>query len=160
MIRPERQLTRSEYMEWRKSNTSPEECSFCDEDQQLVLKKYENWTWIATIAPYRPVHTMYVPHRHIETIQEVTVPEFLEFQQIHEEGRDIFRRLGYKRIISIWRQRDDRIHKSGAPNAMHLHIHLMPDTEDMLNTILSPDAADQIHLRRLQEAIGEIQGKT
>lgn len=122
---PENQLTRAEYMEWRKSNTGPDMCSFCDEDKQIVLKRYEKWTWIATLAPYRPMHTMYMPHRHIETIQELTAGEFLEFQQIHNEGRDVLRGLGHKRIIDIWRQRDDRLHKSGASNAMHLHIYLI-----------------------------------
>jgi diadenosine tetraphosphate (Ap4A) HIT family hydrolase len=150
---PEKQLTRQQYMEWRKDHTNPDVCSFCDEDQQIVLKRYPRWTWIATLAPYRPMHTMYMTRRHTETIQELTVDEFLEFQQIHDEGRNILRRLGHKRIIDIWRQRDDRLHKSGAPNAMHLHIHLMPDTEDMLNNILSEGAADPVHLRRLREAI-------
>lgn len=149
----EKQLTRQEYMEWRKGNTDPNVCTFCDEDRQIMLKRYDHWSWIATIAPYRPLHTMYMPHRHIETIQELTVDEFLEFQRIHDEGRDILRRLGNKRIINIWRQRDDRLHKSGAPNAMHLHIHLMPDTEDMLNNILTEGAADEIHLRRLREML-------
>lgn len=146
-------MTRKQYDKWL-SKIPQGTCTFCTwEENQIILKEFENWVWIACIAPYWRWHTMIISKRHFVEFHEMTFREagelveaisyatktMLDAKLTREDGVEI------KKVVYFWRFRADRfdpISKTVRPD--HFHLHLTPDKDHLWDPILDkhPEKVD------------------
>ncbi|MCL4367096.1 hypothetical protein M1563_02915 [Patescibacteria group bacterium] len=148
-------LSRQEYERWLK--TLPREsCTLCEWGKyQIVLKEMHFWVWIACLAPYRKFHTMFIPKRHIESIGELIIWEWLELVRLYQYALWRFRELDITdRYLIFWRKRDSYIDsKTGTRKLTHLHIHFIPDREHCFDPILDSNAIRIDNIEKLIQKI-------
>jgi hypothetical protein len=143
-------LSREEYEEWVRQiplNT----CPFCEwRKYQYVLHQGGYWLWIACRAPYWKYHTMFIPKRHFQEMNEMTVVEMGELIELYslavkrcrESNLELNGKL-VKKFLFFWRLRDDPMEERNIrPRMVHFHMHFTPDREGLLDAVLDADACD------------------
>jgi diadenosine tetraphosphate (Ap4A) HIT family hydrolase len=147
-------LTREQYDLW--IETLPKGwCTFCKYDEpigvpkvkQKVLKRFDNWVWIANIAPYWYWQTMISPKRHFIEEQDMSVEEmgekikaskYVESRYLKAKLRDKNDKL-IENFVYFWRfRRKDRV--GGESKVGHFHLHFAPQIEHSWDPTLEADA--------------------
>jgi len=143
-----KQMTRKQYDKWIKT-LDPHICTFCDPSKQIILKEFENWIWVANLAPYWPYHTMIVSRRHFEKYSDMTMQEAGELVKVIDYGEKkiidakIIREDGtqIKKVVYFWRFRLDRLDRaSGTVRPNHFHLHLTPDKDHLWDSLIDSKA--------------------
>jgi diadenosine tetraphosphate (Ap4A) HIT family hydrolase len=143
-------LSREDYEKWI-ADMPPATCPFCKwKKYQYVLYEGKHWIWIACRAPYWKYHTMFVPKRHFEEMNELTVVEMGELMDIYSIAVEKFRTLKLdlvhreiSKFMFFWRLRDDPFEaRNKSIRMVHFHMHLTPDREGLLDPILQKEACD------------------
>lgn len=141
-------MSRNEYDEWVKT-LDPSVCTFCDLSQQIVLKEFDQWVWIANRAPYWKYHTMIIPRRHFEKYSEMSVMEAGELVRAVEYGEKrildakLLRDDGslIEKVVYFWRYRMNKFDpKTGTMRPSHFHIHLCSDRDRLWDPIVDDEA--------------------
>jgi diadenosine tetraphosphate (Ap4A) HIT family hydrolase len=125
-------------------------CTFCEwETYQIVLKEFDQWLWIANIAPYWKYHTMIMPKRHFEKYSDMTFMEAGELVKVIDYGEKkildakLLRDDGslIEKVVYFWRHRFNRYDPiSGTIRPSHFHLHLSPDKDRLWDSILDQSA--------------------
>jgi len=131
-------MTREQYNEYIKNYAG---CAFCHYDEdQIILKEFEHWVWIANIAPYVPYHTLIIPKRHFTEFEDQTFKEAGELLSVlHFAKKKLLDLKEVDRVVHFWRFRDENAPVE-ALKIPHFHLNLMPDKEGSWNPILNPEA--------------------
>ncbi len=143
-------MRRDDYEQWITSVPSGI-CVFCHPNKypQKILKEAKNWLWIAALAPYWPYHTMIIPKKHFIDVDELSHKQFQEMMDLYSFARKKFRaaQLHFNdgepvyQYIFMWRIRDTGFQDYiNIKKPHHLHLHLVPDRESMLDPAMDPDA--------------------
>ena len=142
-------LSRPEYDKWIRSLPAGV-CTFCEwQDYQVVLKEFEHWIWIASLAPYWNWHTLIMPKRHFVEFEDQTFKEAAEFLDVSIYAKRKLLDAKLKRsdgslvekIVCFWRFRANRydpISKTVRPD--HFHFHTTPDKDHLWDSTLDQDA--------------------
>lgn len=126
-------------------------CTFCDPTKQVVLKDFNNWYWIANIAPYWAYHTMVVSKRHFEKYSDMTMIEAGELVEVinYGEKKIIDAKLTRKdgtlieKVVYFWRHRTNRFDAvTGTVKPAHFHLSLTPDCDGLWNKVVDPKACE------------------
>lgn len=145
-------MSREEYNEWFKA-VPRGVCMFCHPDTypQIILKDEKNWQWIVTIAPYWKHHTMLIPKKHYEDINEIPAAELVEMVKLYEHAKQKYlaANLKYDDGVPIyqynmfWRTRTEEMPKvTGIYKPLHFHLHIAPDREELFVPIMDKNARD------------------
>ena len=142
-------MSRKDYDKWLKK-LPPNVCTFCQwEKYQIVLKEFEHWVWIASLAPYWRYHTMFISKRHFEKFADMTFREAGELPTAIDYGEKKMLESGLERVggtkvekvVYFWRYRFNRFDPiSGTVRPAHFHIHLTPDKDHLWDPIIEKDA--------------------
>ena len=131
-------------------------CPFCTLHRQRVLVKNAAWAWIICRRPYRAFHTLLVPLRHLHRMEDLTTKEWELFLSLKQRATLDLRLGGFsvqgkpiENTIMMIRERG--IAKDIASD--HLHVHLLPEFEGMLNPICEADAAKGTWHKEIQRLI-------
>ncbi len=143
-------MNRKQYLDYLKENPDTT-CQFCDyNSRQIVLKETKSWVWIANLAPYWKWHTMFIPKSHIEKIEELKLEEFEELSELKNYAEKTYKEkinplledLIYM-FFYFWREREDGFDPhSNIKKPTHLHLHMVPERDGLMNKIVDPDASD------------------
>lgn len=144
-------MTRPEYDEFMKT-LSADKCTFCEwEKYQVILKEFENWVWIANLAPYWKYHTMIMPKRHFEKYSDMTFLEAGELVKVIDYGEKRILDAKFERddgslvekVVYFWRYRFNRFDSiSGTVRPSHFHLHLCADKDHRWDSTLDDNAID------------------
>lgn len=144
----DRLMTRAEYDKYLKEIPSGA-CTFCDPKTQYILKEFNNWIWIANIAPYWRYHTMIIPRRHFEKFTDMTFIEAGELTSVVDYGEKkiidsrLLRKDGslVEKVVYFWRHRVNNFDpQSKTYRPSHFHIHLSPDQDRLWDPIVDASA--------------------
>lgn len=149
-------LSREEYDIWLRDI---HDCPFCAwQENQIVLKEFEHWVWIASRAPVWNWHTMIIPKRHFVEFTDQTFKEaaemipvisyaqkkMLEAKLIRPDG-SLVEMLSFQ-----WRFRAnsfDPVAKVVKPN--HFHLNIAPDKDHLYDPIRDKEAYQKDVFKRL-----------
>lgn len=153
-------LTRKQYEEDFTPSIPTGACTFCEwKKYQQVIKEFENWLWIANLAPYWNWHTMVVPKRHFVEFQDQTYKENAELLDVLQHAKrklldsGLVRADGVevKKIVSFWRYRADRRDPiTGNVRPDHFHLHIVPDKDRLWDSTLDKNAYKCKVLKKLK----------
>lgn len=142
-------MTRKDYDKWVAS-VPLKVCTFCEwKKYQVVLKEFENWVWIANIAPYWRYHTMILSKRHFLRFSDMSFKEAGELTQVIDYGEKKILDAKLKRkdgtliekVVYFWRFRLNAYDPiSGTTRNGHFHLHLAPDKDHLWDPIVDPTA--------------------
>lgn len=151
MSKTKKLLTRSEYHELLRLGEFSE-CEFCTPGhRQIILHSAMNWLWIASLSPYWKYHTMFIPRRHITDVDELTTEEFTELKDLKQLALKRYKALDIKwpdgttvNVFSyMWRVREGGVDQvSKVSKTMHLHLHMWPEDDGLMNSIADPYATE------------------
>jgi diadenosine tetraphosphate (Ap4A) HIT family hydrolase len=140
-------LSRNEYDEWIEGIPKGA-CTFCQwQEYQIPLKEFDNWVWIANIAPYWHWHTMIFPKRHFVRLEEMNLEETGELMKALKYAEDKYRQANLrtkdgqliKNYVYFWRFRTrDRV--GNERKCAHFHLHFAPQIEHSWDPTLEKDA--------------------
>lgn len=138
-------MSRPEYDKWM-AKLPAGTCTFCNwKEYQIILKEFENWVWIANLAPYWYWHTMIMSKRHfvkftdmsmrenaeLPTILDYIEKKFVDAKLVRSDGVDV------EKFVFFWRfrlNRFDPISKTVRPD--HFHLHIAPDKDHLWDSTL------------------------
>jgi diadenosine tetraphosphate (Ap4A) HIT family hydrolase len=153
-------MNRPEYLEWSKTLTK-NECMLCEyKEHQIVLKEWEHWVLVYSVAPYKKYNMMLVPKRHSEFMHEINDLEWFFLKQHMRWCYGMFATINdVSEFIWLWRTRDTNFGitkgvKLGK-RLNHLHLHFMPEATRWLDPILDPDAANEEVFNKVVEACNQ-----
>lgn len=114
-------------------------CSFCNLKKQIVIKDFGNWVWVMNIAPYQKFHTLLIPKEHREKFWDLNRDEYHDLSWVYNIVIKQYIKALPDQKRSIFLLRDFWQLDSRHPE--HLHIHIMPDHQNMLDGIQDPEAS-------------------
>lgn len=146
-------LTRAEYDIWYKQIPGTT-CTFCQWNKyQNVIHEFKHWIWIENKAPYWYFHTMFVPKRHFEREEEMTLSEMADLIEAKQYAFDTVTKaklvfpsgklkgLPVEKFVYFHRYRQNRFDSvSGAMRPSHYHDHFSPDIDHRWDSTLDTDA--------------------
>ena len=142
-------LTRKQYYEYIR-NLKVNECLFCNyKKYQIVIAESEYWVWIFSRSPYWKWHTMFIPKRHLFSIDKITQKEFLDLAVLKKNAEKRYRKVvkewedgePLSMFFYFWREREggyDTTHK--VQKQEHLHLHMAPERDGTMEKIVDPNA--------------------
>ena len=142
-------MTRDQYDRWLKE-LPPNVCTFCDwKKHQIILREFEYWVWVASIAPYWKYHTMILSKRHFEKFGDMTFKEAGELPGVIDYGEKRILESKLKRedgtliekVVYFWRYRFNRFDSiTGTIKPAHFHLHLTPDRDHLWDPVIDLEA--------------------
>lgn len=121
------------YAPWRShyfSEVNKDECVFCHISQQLQLDESHNVLFRDDVCfivmnryPYTPGHFMIIPHRHIQTLEELPSNEWLRMAHYTQQGVKLLKEGFGAHGVNIGMNLGE---SAGAGIAEHIHLHLVP----------------------------------
>jgi diadenosine tetraphosphate (Ap4A) HIT family hydrolase len=124
-------------------------CPLCDIKSQISLGESSHWYWIANMSPYWKWHTMLIPKRHEQDMDNLTKEELEDYfifhkkiithlhdlGLIHDDGKKI------DQFITMTRTRfPEVLNGSTYYKPDHLHVHVVPDREGVSRFVLDDSA--------------------
>lgn len=142
-------MSRNDYYSWLKDKPD-NVCPFCEyEKYQLILSEGIYWVWIACKSPYWGYHSMLIPKRHVNAIDELKTKEREELFTLQGKilriylSAELFWPDGtaINNYMAFWRQRKANFDPLiGADKLSHFHLHFVPEKEHSWDDIMNPDA--------------------
>lgn len=136
-----------EYNTW-KSKLPKGVCTFCEwRKYQIPLKEFDNWVWVANIAPYWHWHTMLVSKRHLVEFGEINIEEMGELVKALKYVQNKYNKAHLKdkngksieNFVYFWRFRKQLV-IDGEIKCLHFHLHFAPQIEHSWDPTLEKDA--------------------
>ncbi len=157
-------LSREDYYRWLKDNQG-KTCPFCGyKNNQIILKEFDRWVWIASKAPYWGYHTLLLPKRHVDTFSELSEEEFKDLFTLHNYIVAVYKKADLTwpdgqpidGFLTFWRERKTNFDSIiGANKISHVHIHYVPETEHSWDAIVDPNAY-KISYEPLKDALNDL----
>lgn len=139
-------MERPAYHKWVSEQTAP--CILCNaEINPFVLRTFDNWVWVGSIAPYWEYHSMLIPKRHVELPSQLNGRELTEGFQLIDEiiARQNDAKLLWRdgEVIEnwwfMWRFRQRKGTHEGNRTIDHLHLHILPDRDHHIDPMINYD---------------------
>ncbi len=97
-------------------------CPFCQNRiQEVVFDDTRNFMALYNIAPIFPGHSLIVPRRHVQSVMELTTPEFEELmdftRRVTVDLLDVFKANAFN-----WTLQD---REAAGQTLAHLHVHIV-----------------------------------
>ncbi len=110
--------------------TATDKCPFCDLKDKYIIQELDGMVLTVNLFPYIDGHLMIVPRRHIEALVDLTDQEIVASKKLMDTGMRLLREeLDYVNINVMYREGS----KNSGSSLKHLHIHILPITEDFLH---------------------------
>ena len=96
-----------------------EDCPFCKDEEETLIKKFKYWKLIKNQYPYNWInkHLLLIPYRHIEHTKFLNNKELSELPERYEFIEKFFKWMNYFSFI-----RETNWWKS----VKHIHYHFLP----------------------------------
>lgn len=109
-------------------------CPFCNE-RIIAYQAYYEGTHLRVHLNYSPIldgHSMIVPKRHVERIEELSAEEFAEIQDVIKRVQRAFQRLYGASDVLLCCQNGEQ----AGQTVLHAHIHIIPRVQKNVYTKL------------------------
>jgi diadenosine tetraphosphate (Ap4A) HIT family hydrolase len=138
---------RSEYASHLKSLNG--KCAFCRTDDELGIQNFDHWDWKFAAFPYRKLHTLIIPRRHVDDFSELHTHELTELTIVLKRIEQIYRNKGVisetspygDQLFISWRQRSES-EGLAKKSVAHFHIHLFPRKNNSVDMTIDPEATE------------------
>jgi diadenosine tetraphosphate (Ap4A) HIT family hydrolase len=100
------------------------ECPFCKRQEIFTENKSAYITY--AIAPYHEGHLLVVPKRHIIDIEDVSLVERNDIDDLIVQGVVVLKKAGYEHLSVLVRDGRTDVEK-GNKSVDHLHYHIVPN---------------------------------
>jgi diadenosine tetraphosphate (Ap4A) HIT family hydrolase len=106
-------------------------CVFCDLKDKYTIKEVNGLVLTTNIYPYIDGNLMIVPKEHIGHIKELSEEQWEGVRILQYVAKKMLRKIfGYKGLWLLYREGSG--YESSQKTVGHLHIHLIPYVEDLV----------------------------
>ena len=124
-------------------------CPFCENRQERILENKHAYLTYA-LVPVSKHHLMVVPHRHVESLTDITLEEMAHVNMLEIKALKTLLKLGHGNIVLLVREAK---HKDKSID--HLHFHLMPEFS-LVDRDIDPKEKKILTESEIKETIEEI----
>jgi diadenosine tetraphosphate (Ap4A) HIT family hydrolase len=107
-------------------------CVFCDLKRRYTIMEIDGMVLTVSIYPYIDGNLMIIPREHYTHIKELSEKQWSAVRKLHYVAKKMLRKIfGYKGLWLLYREGSS--FGASEKTVEHLHIHLMPYEEDLVN---------------------------